>query len=123
VLVAAAVGLVLTARPTFFLVVPLIWRMLGWRRGLVAVAVALLTLAPFWPIPAVRFSTNLSAKVTGAGILLLSAVLAWRLERRRDLILAIGVVLLLPAMMVSCNAQHILFGVPFLVAARGMVDD
>jgi hypothetical protein len=119
VLAAAVVGLILTSRPTFLLIAPLVFRVLGLRRALVAAAVAVGTLAPFWPLPSARFGTNLSAQVTGAAMLGLSVLLAWRLSDRRQILGAIGVILLMPPLLVSGNVQHALFALPFLIAWRG----
>jgi len=124
-MLAIAVGLILTARPTFLLVSPLVAIILGWRRTALAFAVAYGTILAAWPWPAMRFGTNPSAKLAGIGIFWLAALMACTIKTRRDQIAGIGFLLCLPAFLSSCNAQHLLFAVPFIVAAvfwRGEYD-
>lgn len=116
-MLAVAVGLILTARPTFLLVSPLVAVILGFRRAVIAGLVAAGTILAAWPWPAMRFGTNPSAKLAGVGIFLLACLFAAALKNKRDRIVGIGFLLTLPAFLSSCNAQHLLFAVPFLVAA------
>ena len=110
-------GLLMTARPTLWLVLPLVLRYVGARRAgwvLIGFVVGLL---PWWPPESIRFGAGLSNAVVGATMLLASCAGAIWLPRER-IMLAIGLLLLLPAFLVSCNALHCLIAVPFLLAVR-----
>jgi hypothetical protein len=116
-MLAIVVGLILTARPTFLLISPLVASILGWRRSAVAAIVAAGSIMSTWPWPAMRFATNPSAKLAAIGIFILALIMTVVVKAKRDKILGIGFLLCLPAFMSSCNAQHLLFALPFLVAA------
>lgn len=111
---AIIIGLLITARLHLLLVYPIVLRILGLRRGLVALLTTAAAMLPFWPIPAARFGTNTSAQIGAAAMLLFSCFAAWRFRARTHLLFSIGLVLLIPPFWSSCNAQHVLFALPFL---------
>jgi hypothetical protein len=116
-MLAIIVGLVITARPTFLLISPLVVSIIGYRRSAIAAIVAIGSIFATWPWPAMRFATNPSAKLAGVGIFMLASIMAVVLKTKRDKIMCVGLLLCLPAFLSSCNAQHLLFALPFLLAS------
>lgn len=116
-MLAVAVGLIITARPTFLLVSPLVAVIIGFHRSVIAAIAAAGSILAAWPWPAMRFGSNPSARLAGVGIFLLACLFAVTLKTKRDRLMGIGFLLTLPAFLSSCNAQHLLFALPFLAAA------
>ena len=112
-----ALGLIMTARPVLWLVLPLVLRYVGLRRAGWVVLGFVAGLLPFWPPASIRFGAGVSNAAVALAMTLLSLAGAIWLPRER-VMLVIGLLLLLPPFLVSCNALHALIAVPFLLAAR-----
>jgi len=112
--IAIAIGLLITARLHLLLIYPIVIKIIGIRRGFVALVATAVCMIPFWPIPAVRFGTNTSAQAGAIAMLALSILCSVFFSKRRHLLMSIGLILLIPPMWSSCNIQHALFALPFL---------
>ena len=112
-----ALGLILTARPILWLILPLALRYVGMRRSAWVALGFVAGILPWWPPASLRFGAGASNLVVAIVMLLASTAGSIWLPRER-IVLAIGLLLLLPAFLVSCNALHIFIAAPFLLAAR-----
>ena len=114
-MLAFVIGLLLTSRPIIWLVFPLICRIIGLKNGLISLLVCIATTAPFWPIPALRFASNSSPKAISVLMIFLSIFISLMTSDKRKLMLSIGLILTLPSFLVSCNSQHLIFSIPFIL--------
>ena len=107
----------MTARPVLWLVLPLVLRYVGARRAGRVVLGFVLGMLPWWPPASIRFGAGVSNAAVALAMWLLSVAGTIWLPRER-IVLAIWLLLLLPAFLVSCNALHIFIAAPFLLSAR-----
>lgn len=109
-----ALGLILTSRPVLWLILPLVLRFVGAHRAGWVVLGFAAGIVPFWPPASLRFGAGSSNLVVAIAMFLASTAGAIWLPRGR-IVLAIGLVLLLPPFLVSCNSLHIFIAAPFLL--------
>ena len=111
-------GLAICSRPIFFLIAPVYFKLLGWRKAGLAMGVAC-ALAAFsvylgWSPAHIRPQY---ADVTAITMLVLSSLVAVSTMTRKHLLLCTAAILTLPAMWVSNAAYHCLLAAPFYVWA------
>lgn len=112
---AVFVGLMMTSRPVFFMVAPIVIKLMGIKRSLVSLFIFFLSMAAYYPIPYFRFGTNTSALMASVVMFCLSLIVTWKVSNKENLIFSIGCILLLPSFISSTNALHTILAIPFLM--------